>query len=587
MQDSNKEEVRLKGIPASAGIAQAKAFLLFKKELDIPTYQIEPEKIDEELSRFDEALLKTRQQITNIIADITESLGEDEAKIFDAHLLVLEDMALIGETQNMVRQTRYNVEHAFNQVSQKYIAFFNHIDDEYLKERVYDIKDVTRRVLGVLLGDGENTHFSKMYDQRILVAEDLSPSDTASLDFRILKGILTDSGSVTSHTAIIARSLRVPAIVSLHNATDHISADDDILIDGYEGLVIVNPTQATLEEYRAFQIKRESVDQIFSTEATAPALSLDDKKIPILLNIEGTNDIDSIRQLQPDGIGLFRTEGILLRDNRFVSEEEQYAQYSEVLEAADGKPVTFRTFDLGGDKVISTQNYREVNPFMGLRGIRYSLKYPDIFKTQLRAILRASVHGNTKIMYPMISGVNELQAANVLLQEVKNQLQDQGYSFDPEAISTGCMIEVPSAAATIDIITQECDFVSIGTNDLIQYLLAVDRVNDMISDLYEPCHPAVLRTLRDVTDSSHAQNVSVSVCGEMAGDPILATMLIGLGVDELSISPGLYAEIKYLVRHISVADAQRIAEESLGTGDAFRTYRILKQFYTDIFKGII
>jgi len=590
MSDNAKHEIRLKGVAASPGIVTAPGFLYQKKELDIPMYFVNEGAIQSELERFDNALLSTRRQIQLIRTDIATNLGEDEAKIFDAHLLVLEDIALIGETHEEVRRTKYNVEFCFHQVSQKYIDFFKNIDDEYLKERVNDIRDVARRLLANLLGHSDTTleKLSGSVNGCILVCKDLHPSDTSALHSTGLKGIITDTGGATSHTAIMARSLELPAVVGLHNSSELVGEGDTVLIDGYEGNVVINPSPETLHEYDEYRRRKESVAAVFSSEIARPGLSLDEKRIPLSLNIEGRREAEQLDRLQADGVGLFRTEAIFLRDNAIVPEHEQFEEYKAVMEISGGRPIVFRTFDLGGDKLISAEglNKNESNPFMGLRAIRYCLRFPDIFKSQLRAILRASVYGKAKIMYPMISGLGELIEANRLLDEVKAELDSQGIPFD-RGIEVGSMIEIPSAAVITESIAENCSFLSIGTNDLIQYLLAVDRVNDMISDLYEPYHPAVIRTIKQIVEGAHRKGVKVSVCGEMAGDPIFSSLLIGLGVDELSVAPTSYAEIKYLIRHLSVERAAEMADETLTLTNPIRIYQILKAFYIEIFRDIL
>ena len=588
--DNSKQEIRLKGIAASPGIVHALGFLYQKQEFDIPMYFLNQDAIHAELERFDNAILETRKQIQTIRSDIAGNLGENEAKIFDAHLLVLEDVALIGETREEVERTGCNVEYCFHQICQKYIDFFNNIDDEYLKERVNDIRDVARRLLVNLLGYGDQGmgRLPETARNRILVSTDLHPSDTAGLNAGGLVGLITDTGGTTSHTAIMARSLGLPAVVGLHNASELATNDDVILIDGYEGTVVINPTPETLAEYQDYRARKESVAAVFSSEVSQPGLSLDQREIPLSMNIDGPREADQVAILNADGVGLYRTEGVFLRDNALVSEDNQFEEYKAVVEQVQGRAVTFRTFDLGGDKLITSGGFssKESNPFMGLRAIRYCLRYPDVFKNQLSAILRASHYGKIKIMYPMISGLGELLEANRLLDEVKQHLDSRGIPFDHD-IAIGSMIEIPSAAIITDILAEHCSFLSIGTNDLIQYLMAVDRVNDMISDLYEPYHPAVIRTIKNIVDAAHSKNVPVSVCGEMAGDPIFSSLLIGLGVDELSVAPSSYAEIKYLIRHLSVEKATEMASETLSISNPVRIYQILKAFYIDIFRDIL
>ena len=588
--DSSKQEIRLKGTAASPGIMHAPCFVYQKQEFDIPMYQVNEDAIAHELERFDNAIVETRRQIQGIRTDIAGNLGENEAKIFDAHLMVLEDVALIGETREEVERTTNNVEYCFHQICQKYIDFFNNIDDEYLKERVNDIRDVARRMLVNLLGYGDQGmgRLPELARDRILVSSDLHPSDTAGLNAGGLLGLITDTGGTTSHTAIMARSLGLPAVVGLHNASELVSNDDVVLVDGYEGSVVINPTPETIAEYEEYRQRKENVAAVFTSEISQPGLSLDQREIPLSMNIDGPREADQVQRLNADGVGLYRTEGVFLRDNALVSEDNQFEEYKAVVEAMGGRAVTFRTFDLGGDKLITSGGFssKESNPFMGLRAIRYCLRFPEVFKNQLSAILRSSHYGKIKIMYPMISGLGELLEANRLLEEVKQTLDSKGIPFDHD-IPVGSMIEIPSAAVITDILAEHCSFLSIGTNDLIQYLMAVDRVNDMISDLYEPYHPAVIRTIKNIVDTAHSKGVPVSVCGEMAGDPIFSSLLLGLGVDELSVAPSSFAEIKYLIRHLSVEKATAMANETLSISNPVKIYQILKAFYIEIFRDIL
>lgn len=590
MSEVEKQEIRLEGVAASPGLAYAPGFLYQKKEFDIPMYFVEPDRVEKELDRFDGAILETRRQIQQIRGDIASNLGEDEAKIFDAHLMVLEDVALIGETHEEIKKSGYNVEYCFHQTAQKYISFFNNIDDEYLKERVSDIRDVARRLLANLLGRRDITE-SKLSDLvvgSVLVSKDLVPSDTANLHSCDMAGLVTDSGGTTSHTAIMARSLGLPAVVGLHNISELIHSGDQVLVDGYEGVVIINPSAETQAEYHEYRLRKESVEAVFSSEIYQPGFTLDNKEIPLSLNIEGIHDASKVVELNATEVGLYRTEGVYLRDNKLVSEDAQFEEYKSVMESVEGKSVTFRTFDLGGDKLISAVGFKnkETNPFMGLRAIRYCLRFPDVFRAQLSAILRASAFGNLKIMYPMISGLAELLEANQILDDVKTSLDERCIDYDRE-IQIGSMIEIPSAAVMTDVIAEHCQFISIGTNDLIQYMMAVDRVNDMISDLYEPYHPAVIRMIKHIVDTAHSKGVPVSVCGEMAGDPIFSSLLLGLGVDNLSVSPSSFAEVKYLIRHLSLEEAKSMSNEALGMTDPVKIYQLLKAFYIEIFRDII
>lgn len=562
-KSAENEEIILHGVAASPGVAFGLAHIIFHKELEIPVYTVEPESQESEIARFEQALLATRSQISKVRQEVSEKLGEDEAKIFDAHLLVLEDKALIDETIHEHQQFGYNIEYCFHAVAKRYIEAFGHIDDEYIKERVTDIKDVTKRILHNLLGH-TGSLVSQFHDSKVLVSEDLVPSDTAGLDRGKVLAMVTDVGSRTSHAVIMARSLQVPAVVGLHNISSQARNGDTLLVDGYEGIVIINPSKETLYRYKKFQIQKEKLNLFFQAIIDKEAKTLDGHKLSIAANIESPEDIESVKKNNLEGVGLFRTEALFLKDDRFPDEETQFHVYKEVASKISPKTVTIRTIDLGGDKKTSSFFYtnKENNPFMGFRAIRFCLEHKIIFKEQLRAILRASHYGKVAIMYPMISSVQELISANELLEIAKKELQEEKIPFDPD-IKVGTMIEIPSAAYTADLIAKECDFFSIGTNDLIQYMLAVDRVNDRIAHLYEPYHPAIIRTLNHIIKEAHKANIPVSICGEMAADPIYLPLVFGLGANSISISATAAPEIKYLIRNMKLAQAQALAQKVL------------------------
>lgn len=559
-----KQEIVVQGISASQGIAYGTVFVYLQSDVEVPSYQVDGEKRIEEVARFDKALLTTRQQIAKIQDEVEKNLGKAEALIFDAHLLVLEDQALIGETIREFETTGRNIETCFNNVSSRYIQAFSEIDDEYLRERAGDIRDVAQRVLQNLLGQAENS-LSKLAEKRIVVANDLSPSDSASIDRSAALGIVTDSGSKTSHAVIVARSMKVPAVVGVRDLTKRVKTGDWLLIDGYDGLVIVNPSEQTLFRYGKIQSQKKSFEQRLLEANRQPAVTLDGVKVTLQANIEKVDEVGLVKEYFAQGVGLFRTEYLYLNSARIPTEQEQFIAYKAVAEGLAPNPVVIRTLDLGGDKPMTGNPElfpKEANPFMGFRAIRFCLEHTDIFKDQLRAILLASAHGKVRMMYPMISGADELARAHAVLAECKAELRARGQPFD-EKIEVGAMIEIPSAAATTDHLAKTCDFFSIGTNDLIQYLLAIDRGNDRIAHLYEPAHPAVLRTLKHVVDEAHRAKVPVSVCGEMAGDPIFVPLLLGLGVDALSMTPPLLPAVKYLIRAMTMADARDLAAEAL------------------------
>jgi phosphotransferase system enzyme I (PtsI) len=575
-EKKSSEEVILEGIAASSGVAHGRAVVYLQKQLDVPCYDIPEGKIEAEMDRFEQAILETRSEITTIRDKIADSLGEGEARIFDAHLLVLEDNALLDEVSGELRSTRKNIEFCFNKVAERYISFFRSMEDEYLRERVSDIRDVSRRLLHNLIGM-RSVNLGQLASESIIVSEDISPSDAADLDRNQLLGFVTDGGGKTSHSVIMARSLRIPAVVGTHDATKRIVSGDHILVDGYEGIVVINPSESRLFRYGKLASERKKRDDTFNSFIAEPARTEDGATIRLMANIEGVQEMEQVRAMHAEGVGLFRTEGIFLRHHGYPPESVQYNEYRAVVEAAGKEPVIIRTLDVGGDKLIGDENVKEDNSFMGFRAIRFCLGNEDIFKTQLRAILRASAHGHVKIMYPMISGLNELRAANLVLGEVKQALLDEDTPFD-ESIEVGAMVEVPSAAMIVDLLAAETDFLSIGTNDLIQYLIAVDRLNDEVAHLYDPAHPAVLRTLKAVIDGGNAVGTPVSICGEIAGDPIYAGLLLGMGAESLSLTSSLLPEVKYFIRHIKKSDAVALVESVMKIGDSAEIVRLLEDF---------
>lgn len=553
---NNSKEVVLKGIPASPGICHGFAMLFAQINIDIPVYDISEDGISIEKERFEKAIIATREEIIQIRDQVSNSLGKDEALIFDAHLMVLEDNALITETIQHLEQNKQNVEYSFNVVVERYINFFKTIEDEYLRERVSDIKDVSRRVLNNLVGAIKNGGQSTQ-QSRIIVSEDITPSQAVGFDKNNLLGFITDSGGATSHFVIMSRSLKIPAVVGLHNATEKIKPNDYLLIDGYEGLVFINPTTETIKEYDQIANKHLEIERTFQEELVEKTETLDGQSIELMANIESSNDISESVQNSFDGIGLFRTESIYLKKNGMPSEEEQFEEYASVAKNTNEKPVIIRTLDIGGDKLI---NGVHDDSFLGLRAIRFCLENLTIFKTQLRAILRASVFGDIRIMYPMISGTEELDKANYIFNEVKEELLSEKIAFNPD-IQVGAMIELPSAVSIIDLLAKKVDFFSIGTNDLIQYLMAVDRMDDRVSHLYQPTHPAVLRSLKTIFEQSESNQKPVCVCGEMAGDPIYAALLIGLGARSLSASISRLPEIKHYIRLMNLGELKELINE--------------------------
>jgi phosphotransferase system enzyme I (PtsI) len=572
--------VIVQGVSASQGIAYGQIFVYLQSEVEVVSYQVDSEKRIDEIARFEKALLVTRQQIAKIQSEVEKNLGSEEALIFDAHLLVLEDQALISETIREFETTGRNIETCFNNVSQRYIRAFAEIDDEYLRERAGDIRDVAQRVLQNLLGQAENS-LSRLAEKRIVVANDLSPSDSASIDRSAALALVTDSGSRTSHAVIVARSMKVPAVVGVRNLTSRVKNGDWAIVDGYEGIVILSPSEQTLFRYGQIQKQKKSYEQRLFEANRQPAVTRDGRTVILMANIEKVEEVPQVKEYFAAGVGLFRTEYLYLNQARVPTEQEQFLAYKTVAEALAPNPVIIRTLDLGGDKPmahIPELLLKEANPFLGFRAIRFCLETPLIFKDQLRAILMASVRGNVKLMYPMISGNEELARANALLEECKAELRARNLPFD-EQLKVGAMIEIPSAALTADLLAPSCAFFSVGTNDLIQYLLAIDRGNERIAHLYEPTHPAVLRTLKQIIVAAHRQKIEVGVCGEMAGDPVFAALLLGLGVDSLSMTPTWLPPVKYLIRAMKMSEAEALAAKALTMDSPKAIYAMCDAFY--------
>ena len=580
MDSRANPEVTVTGIAASHGIAYGQIFVYLQSDVEVPAYQVEPEKRIDEVARFDRALVVTRQQISKIKNEVEKNLGPEEAAIFDAHLMVLEDEALIGETIREFESTGRNIETCFHKISSRYVQAFAEIDDEYLRERAGDLRDVAQRVLQNLLGQAENS-LSRLAEKRIVVATDITPSDSATLDRSAALALVMDAGSKTSHAVIVARSMKIPSVVGLRNLTTRVNDGDWAIVDGYDGLVILNPTESTLFRYGKIQERKKSFEARLMEVNRQPAVTLDGLTVTLQANIERADEVAKAKSFFADGIGLYRTEFLFLNSSRVPPEQEQFLAYKAVIEEMAPKAVVVRTLDLGGDKPLAGKADlfpKENNPFMGFRAIRFCLEHQDIFKDQLRAILRASAFGKARLMFPMISGTEELARAVAVVDECKAELRGLGVAFD-ESMEIGTMIEIPSAAVTADLLAKQCAFFSIGTNDLIQYLLAIDRVNDRIAHLYEPTHPAVLRTLKQIVDEAHRQKIPVSVCGEMAGDPVYTPLLLGLGVDSLSMSPAWLPSVRYFVRAMTMADARKLAAEALTLSSPKQIYARCDEFY--------
>ena len=552
-----------KGIPVSAGIAQGRIFVLSKAKAAVPRYEVPEAELAQQIERLHQALVLTRQQIVEVQAKVSKALNAADASIFDAHLLVLEDPTLVDSVTSLVYSQKLNVEAAFQEFADKYAETLSAIEDTYLRERAADMRDVTSRIMANLLGHPHEQVLQDLREPCIVVSEDLTPSEVALLDKKIILGFATDVGSKTSHAAIMARSLQVPAVVALKDVSQRIKTGATALRDGYTGSIIVNPTDQTRFEYGQMVRRQASLEDKLREIKDLPATTLDGQSVVLSGNIEKAGDSDAVKLFGAEGVGLFRTEYLFINRDSLPTEEEQYKSYRCVAAELKPAPVIIRTLDLGGDKFLShLQIPPEMNPFLGWRAIRFCLEEKEVFRAQLRAILRASAEGNVKIMYPMISGYGELEKANALVEEYKGELRAEKVPFD-EHIEIGAMIEIPSAAVAADTLASRVKFFSLGTNDLIQYSLAVDRLNERIAHLYEPTHPAVMRLIKMTVDAAHNHGIWCGVCGEMAGDPFMTPLLLGLGVNELSVAPACLPRIKFLVRRLKMAEARELAEFAL------------------------
>ena len=576
--DKRSKELMFFGIPASPGIAHGPVFRFLHQEVEVLSYQVETSAQEDEISRFMDALEQTKEQVRQIREDVAKNLGEKEAEIFDAHMLVLEDRALIDDVSKEVKESGDNVEQCVYRVTQKYLSFFEQLEDQYLRERASDLRDISSRLLRNLAG--ATSSGTAFLDQpKILVSEDLTPSDTASLDRSKILGIATNSGGQTSHAVIMARASGVPAVVGLRRLTENLEDGDEILIDGFEGVVIINPSETTLYRYGKVGIQRQKAKDLVTQEASLPAETLDGSPIKLWANADTVDEISSIMDTDSKGVGLYRTESLFLRQNALPSEDEQFEEYAAMVKASAPKPITIRTLDLGGDKILDAwAKEQEENPFMGFRAIRYCLSNPPIFLDQLRAILRASAYGKVKILLPMISGLGEVTRAKEFISTAKRQLKERGLAFDQD-IEVGCMLETPAAVAICDLLAAEVDFFSVGTNDLVQYLLAVDRVNNRIAFLYEPHHPAVIRSLKSIFQVAKEKKKPVTVCGEIAGDPHFLPLFLGLGLISFSASVPLLPEIKFFARRFTMEEARQLTRKAEKLSRPSEIKELLKNFY--------
>ena len=561
-------EKLFRGIAVSAGVCRGKILVLAPSHPVITRQSVSGAGTAEEINRLEKALVQTRQQILEVQKKVSQKMGAQEGSIFDAHLLVLEDRTLLDEVARIIQEEKVNAEYAFHSVAERYATTLAAIEDDYLRERATDMRDVTGRVLNNLLGREDEIDLRRLREACIIIGHDLTPSHIAQMDKRNVLGFATDVGSKISHTAIMARSLRIPAVVGLKEASGQLKSGGYALLDGFNGVLVIGPTEQTLYEYGQLVSKQLSFEEKLRETLLKPAITLDGHRVCLSANIEHEADAEAVKSNGAEGVGLFRTEYLFIERGHPPSEEEQYQAYVAAARALKPAAVVIRTLDLGGDKLMAHMSApAEMNPFLGWRAIRLCLQERDIFREQLRAILRASVEGNVKMMYPMISGLDELKQANALVEEYKNELRQEKIPFD-ENLEIGAMIETPSAVIVAASLAKRVKFFSIGTNDLIQYSLAVDRMNEKIAHLYEPTHPAIVQLIKATVEAAHHQKIWISVCGEMASDPVMAPLLVGLGVDELSTSPSLVPPVKFIIRRLKLTEARELADFALACESA-------------------
>ena len=591
LKDS-KPEIVLTGIPASPGIAIGTALVLGNRISNIEKCSISPFQISEEFDKFEKAIEITRKQIFAIRDKILKELkDQQDAKIFDAHILILDDNTLLNSVKEEIKKSLVSSDYAFFEKIQSYIKAINKIDDPYIRERASDIRDVASRVILNMHGK-EIEELKNLPGQRIIISPELSPSDTVSMDRDNVQAFATETGSRTSHATIIARSMKIPAVVGLKSNLSQSHSGDIIIVDGYQGIVIINPSIDSLNLYAKREIIGGKLIGELRGESNLRPETLDGYMIQLCANIEILEDMKEAETNRAAGIGLYRTEYLYISRNELPSEEIQFETYSAVASSAKGKHVIIRTLDLGGDKVLQTDInfYSEKNPFLGFRAIRLCLAYPEMFKTQLRAILRASMYGDIKIMFPMISCLEEVTKALQILNEAKLELDQKNILYSKN-IEIGIMIETPSAALMADKLAEKVDFFSLGTNDLVQYTMVVDRNSEKVAYLYQPSSPSVLTLIKHVVEAAKKHGIWVSICGEMASDPQYTVLLVGLGLNELSMSPVSINIIRKIIRNTKMHEAEKIVEQALNCSTAEEALNIsldyLKKIVPDIYNIVI
>lgn len=570
----------LKGIAASDGVAVAKAYLLVQPDLSFNKTSVED--TDAEATRLDDALAKSTEELQAIRDKAAQSLGEAEAQVFDAHLMVLSDPEMVGQIKQNIQDNKVNAEAALKEVTDMYISMFEAMDDNaYMQERAADIRDVAKRILAHLLGV-TLPNPSMINEEVIVVAHDLTPSDTAQLDRTYVKAFVTDIGGRTSHSAIMARSLEIPAIVGTKEITDKVKAGDILAVNGIIGDVIIDPTDAEKSEFeaeaKAYADQKAEWDKLKNAET----VTADGKHVELAANIGTPKDLEGVHKNGGEAVGLYRTEFLYMDSSDFPTEEDQYQAYKAVLEGMEGKPVVVRTMDIGGDKELPYLTLpHEMNPFLGYRALRISLSElgDGMFRTQMRALLRASVHGNLRIMFPMVATLKEFRAAKAIFEDEKQKLVNEGVEVSND-IQVGIMIEIPAAAVLADKFAKEVDFFSVGTNDLIQYTMAADRMNERVSYLYQPYNPSILRLIKNVIDAAHAEGKWAGMCGEMAGDQTAVPLLLGMGLDEFSMSATSILKTRSLMKRLDTTKMAELADRALKECDTMEEVVALVEEYT-------
>ena len=570
--------MRIKGIAASDGIAISKVFKLESVVLDVTEAKIE--NIESELSKLEAAIKKSCAEL-KIIRDKTAiKLDEEHAMIFDAHIQIAEDPEIARQVEDMVKSSSVNSAYAFKTVSEMFAQMFESMDNEYMKERAADVRDVARRIIAHLLGVSLSDP-TMINEEVIVVADDLTPSDTAQLDREFVKGFITNIGGRTSHSAIMARSLEIPAIVGTKNILENVKNGDLVILDGLDGEAIINPTKEEVKFYKHKNAELQERIAIWSKFVSKESVTLDGKHVELAANIGSPDDVESVLKNGGEGVGLYRTEFLYMNNDNFPTEDEQYIAYKMVLESLKNKRVVIRTLDIGGDKHLDYLPMdEELNPFLGHRALRLCLDRIDLFKTQLRALLRASVYGDLHIMFPMVATLNEVRRAKAVLNECKLELAKENIKYNDD-VKVGIMVEIPAVAILADQFAKEVDFFSIGTNDLIQYSFAADRMNSKVAYLYQPYNPSLLRLIKMVIDASHKEGIWTGMCGEMAGDQIAAPILLGLGLDEFSMSATSILQTRYSFSKLSYKEMKEMAETCLNFG----THEEVKAFVENKIKG--